>query len=83
MLMPVVKVNVTLAMISALKQIETVFLTTDGGPGNKSQFIANYLYQQAFRAYKYGYANAISVLFVIICLIATISYTKFIKVEEM
>lgn len=83
MLLPVIKVNVTLAMISALKQMETVYLITDGGPGNKSQFVANYLYQQAFRNYKYGYANAISVLFVIICLLATFIYNRAIKVENM
>lgn len=83
MLMPVIKVNATLAMISALKQMETVFLITDGGPGDKSQFIANYLYQQAFRNYKYGYANAISVVFVIICLTATLIYNKAIKIEDM
>ena len=83
MLMPVVKVNFTLAMISALKQMETVFLTTDGGPGASSQFIANYLYQQAFRNYKYGYANAISVVFVVVCLLTTLIYNKAIKVEDM
>ncbi|HEY5583522.1 MAG TPA: sugar ABC transporter permease [Ruminiclostridium sp.] len=83
MLLPVVKVSVTLAMISALKQMESVYLITDGGPGDKSQFIANYLYQQAFRGFKYGYANAISVVFVIICLVATGLYNKFIKVEDI
>ena len=82
MLKPVVKMNVTLAMISALKQMETVYLTTNGGPGDKSQFVANYLYQQAFRNYKYGYANAISVIFVVICLATTLIYNRVIKVEN-
>ncbi len=68
---PVIQVNVTLAIISALKQMETVYLLTNGGPGNETQFLANYLYKQAFSSFRYGYGNAISVVFVIICILAT------------
>ncbi len=82
MLKPVIRVNITLAVIAALKQMETVYLTTNGGPGNKTQFLANYLYIKAFSSYEYGYANAISILFVIICLIATFLTDKFVKAEE-
>lgn len=69
---PVIQVNVTMAVISALKQMETVYLLTNGGPNNQTQFAANYLYQQAFKAYKYGYGNAIGVVFIVICLVATV-----------
>ena len=73
---PVIQVNVTMAVISALKQMETVYLLTNGGPGNATQFTATYLYQQAFKSFKYGYGNAISVVFVIICLLATVVLNK-------
>lgn len=73
---PVIQVNVTMAVISALKQMETVYLLTNGGPGNRTQFAANYLYQQAFKAFKYGYGNAIGVVFIIICLITTVVLNK-------
>ena len=76
LLVPVIKVSVTLAVISALKQMETVFLMTDGGPGGASQFLANYLYIKAFDSYEYGYGNAISVLFVIVCIAATAGLNK-------
>ncbi|MBD3920005.1 sugar ABC transporter permease [Paenibacillus sp. PR3] len=71
LLKPVIAVQLTLAIITALKQMETVFLTTNGGPGDSTQFLAVYLYNKAFSASQYGYANAISVLFVIVCLLAT------------
>ncbi|MDR2903296.1 MAG: sugar ABC transporter permease [Clostridiales bacterium] len=71
MMKPVIQVNVTLAVISALKQMETVYLLTNGGPGNDTQFVASYLYKQAFSSYKYGYGNAIGVVFILICLFAT------------
>ena len=54
---PVIMINVTMAIISALKQMETVYLLTNGGPANSTQFAANYLYQQAFKAFKYGYRS--------------------------
>lgn len=73
---PVIQVNVTMAVISALKQMETVYLLTNGGPGNSTQFTANYLYQQAFKAFKYGYGNAIGVIFIVICLLATVLLNK-------
>ena len=73
---PVIQMNVTMAIISALKQMETVYLLTAGGPGNETQFLANYLYKQAFKSYKYGYGNSISVVFIIICLLSTVILNK-------
>ena len=73
---PVIQVNVTMAVISALKQMETVYLLTGGGPGNSTQFAANYLYQQAFKAFKFGYGNAIGVIYILICLVVTVTLNK-------
>lgn len=73
---PVIQVNVTMAVISALKQMETVYLLTNGGPGNQTQFMANYLYKQAFNSFRYGYGNTISVAFIVICLVATVVLNK-------
>lgn len=80
---PVIQVNVTMAVISALKQMETVYLLTNGGPGNSTQFAANYLYQQAFKAFKYGYGNAIGVVFIIICLIVTVLLNKIFEDKDV
>lgn len=51
MMKGVIQVNVTMAVIPALKQMETVYLLTAGGPNNATQFTANYLYRQAFKAW--------------------------------
>lgn len=79
LLSPVIAVQVTLAMITALKQMEMVFLTTNGGPGDSTQFLAVYLYNKAFSASQYGYANAISILFVVVCLLFTYLSNKLIR----
>lgn len=82
LLKPVIKVNVTLAMISALKQMETIYLTTNGGPGDSTMFLANYLYIKAFNSYEFGYGNAISVLFVAICILLTLLFNKVINTDN-
>ena len=73
---PIIQVNVTLAIIAALRQMETVFLLTRGGPGNETQFLATYLYEQAFRMFRFSYGNTISVIFILICLAATVALNK-------
>lgn len=83
LLAPVITINVTLAFISAFKQMETVYLATNGGPGDKSQFLANYLYTKAFSAGDYGYGNAVSVFFVIVCLFTTFVLNKAFKKEKV
>lgn len=81
LMLPVIAVNAIWAVISSLKQMETIYLTTNGGPGNVSQFLANYLYIKAFDAYEFAYGNAVSVLFVAICLITTVVLNKCFKKE--
>lgn len=80
---PVIQINVTMAVISALKQMETVYLLTKGGPGDSTQFTANYLYLQAFKAFKYGYGNAIGVVFIIICLFVTVMLNRIFRDKQL
>jgi raffinose/stachyose/melibiose transport system permease protein len=79
LLMPVIRICFTLAVISALKQMETIYLTTNGGPGNISQFLANYLYRTAFDSYQYGYGNAISAVFVVVCILVTVGFKRLVR----
>lgn len=76
---PIINTIVILAIIACLKSMETVFLSTEGGPGNLTQFIAVYLYRRAFVYQEYGYGNAISVLFVLIALFFTLFTSSLAK----
>lgn len=82
LMQPVIAVNVIWAVISSLKQMETIYLTTNGGPGNASQFLANYLYIKAFDAYEFAYGNAISVFFVVVCLLTTVVLNRLLTRKE-
>ena len=70
-LLPVIQAVAVIGIISCLKQMEIVYLSTNGGPGDTTQFIANYVYIKAFTYSQYGYGNALSVLFVVIAVALT------------
>lgn len=81
LMMPVIKAIAVIGLIACLKQMETVYLSTGGGPGDLTQFLANYLYVKAFVAGQYGYGNALSVLFVIICVLGTYLLDRFTRAD--
>ncbi len=81
LLTPVLRINMVLAVVSAFKQMETVYLLTNGGPANSTQFMSTYLYSKAFRESMYGYGNAISILLIAICLIVTVFMNRVMRRE--
>jgi raffinose/stachyose/melibiose transport system permease protein len=78
-LFPVISAVIVIDVISCLKQMEIIFLSTEGGPGRLTQFIGVYLYQKAFVAGQYGYGNALSVLFVVIAVGITVLVQRLLK----
>ncbi len=68
---PVVQAVLIIAVVSSLKQMEVIYLSTNGAPGDTTQFVANYLYLKAFSYGEYGYGSAISVVFVAVALLVT------------
>ena len=71
-LYPVIGAVIVIDVISSMKQMELILLSTAGGPGQLTQFLGVYLYQKAFTAGEYGYGNALSVLFVAISIALTL-----------
>lgn len=71
-MMPVIRAVAIIGLISCLKQMEIVYLSTNGAPGDTTQFIANYVYVKAFAYSQYGYGNALSVVFVVIAVSLTL-----------
>ncbi len=76
---PVISAVLVIDVISSLKQMEMIFLSTEGGPGSLTQFIAVYLYQKAFSASQYGYGNALSLLFVAVAVGLTLLVQRLLR----
>lgn len=79
---PVISAVLVIDVISSLKQMEIVFLSTGGGPGDLTQFTAVYLYQKAFVASQYGYGNGLSILFVLVAVGLTLVVQRLLRSEE-
>jgi multiple sugar transport system permease protein len=53
-----------------------MFILTGGGPGDATRSIVMYIYEEAFRSFRMGYASAVSlVLFGIIIVLTIIQFT--------
>jgi len=70
MMTPVIFFNLIMGMIGAFQTFTEAYVITKGGPDNATLFYAMYLYQNAFKFFKMGYASALAwVLFLIILLV--------------
>ncbi|HEY0478383.1 MAG TPA: sugar ABC transporter permease [Kofleriaceae bacterium] len=78
-LAPVISAVIVIDVVSSMKQMELIYLSTAGGPGQLTQFLGVYLYQKAFVAGEYGYGNALSVLFVIVSVALTLIVQRVLR----
>lgn len=65
----VVIVAVLITTIGGFKVFDLIFATTRGGPSNATQVMGTYIYQHAFNLGNMGYANAISVVLLVIAVL--------------
>ncbi len=67
MISPVLFFNLIMGIIGSFQVFTSAFVMTQGGPNNGSLFLVLYLYRNAFKYFKMGYASALAwVLFAII-----------------
>jgi len=69
---PVIFFNLVVDLINSLQYFAQVYIMTDGGPANSTLVYALYLYNNAFRYFRMGYASAQAWILFIIVLIATL-----------
>ena len=58
---------VLMLTIGSFKSFDIIFALTEGGPGNATTLISNYIYNKAFISFNYGHTSAAAmVLFIIV-----------------
>ena len=82
LLKPMMKTTLSLTCIGSLKFFDLIYNMTQGGPNNKTEVLATKLYLDGFKYFKYGYASAISIVLLVLCLFATFVINRSIKVEN-
>jgi raffinose/stachyose/melibiose transport system permease protein len=76
-------VTCIITVIGSFKLFTEVYATTLGGPGNKTQVLGVYLYQNAFQYDKMGYAAAIAVIIFLITFLLSLLQIKLSKSGEI
>ena len=67
------------SFIGALKAFDIISIMTDGGPMNSSNVFVLYLYQNAFRWFKTGYASTIAVILFLLIMVITLIQNRLSK----
>lgn len=83
MMKSTLKVSVVFVLTGAFKIFDLVMGLTEGGPGNVTQLPSTLLYSAAFSGSQFGYANAIAIMTVILCLIITAVVNAIFKEREV
>lgn len=83
MIKPILKIDAVLIITGSLKYYDLVAVMTSGGPNHATEVMSTYMYYEAFNVLKYGYASAIGVILMILCVMAVgISNTVFRTKED-
>ena len=84
MLRPATVVVLALTAINALKSFDVIWVMTKGGPFNRSDTLAVFMYSESFRKYKMGYGSSAAViLFLMTLVIIVLYFRQTAKAEEL
>ncbi|WP_245940972.1 carbohydrate ABC transporter permease [Thermasporomyces composti] len=71
MLSPVILFNVIMGLIGTFQVFSQVYILTGGGPNDASMMLVPYIFEEAFRNFRMGYASALSWLLFLIIMTCT------------
>ena len=68
-----------LVTLATLNDFTLIFALTGGGPGNASQVLSTYMYQQGFVNYQIAYGTAVSVILLLVGVVLSIVYVRALR----
>ncbi|MBI9050151.1 MAG: sugar ABC transporter permease [Anaerolineaceae bacterium] len=79
LIMPTMLFITVTQFIAHMQVFAQPFIITLGGPGNGSRTVVMYLYETAWKYFRFGYASAISVVLAVIMMIVTVILFKIMR----
>jgi len=76
MLSPYIFFNLIMGIIGTMHVFTQAYIMTEGGPDDSTMFYAYYLFNNAFRYFKMGYASALAWILFVVILILTLIQLK-------
>jgi ABC-type sugar transport system permease subunit len=70
---------IVVGIITSFNVFDLVHLMTQGGPGNRTNVMVYYIYQNAFRFSDWGMGSALTVVFVLAILVAILVIMRFLE----
>lgn len=64
-------------VIDSFKVFDIIYVMTQGGPGERTQIMATYLYRESFRHNHFGYGATIAVLLTIFVLVVSVLFQRY------
>ena len=77
------RIDAVMVITGSLKYFDLVYAMTKGGPNHASEVLATYLFTQGFRNLKYGYASAIGIIMLLLCVLSIFLVNTFIRTEKL
>jgi multiple sugar transport system permease protein len=75
LLAPIILFSVVICLIGASQVFDSIYVLTNGGPGDATRTVVMYLYQQGFQTFHMGYASSIAlVLFLIVMALTALQF---------
>lgn len=75
------KINIILAAIGSFKAFDLFFAMTSGGPGDSTQMLGVYMYQNTFTRLNFGYGSAIAMLIFFMSITASLIQQRISKAD--
>lgn len=83
MLTPSFTICITMTLTSSLREFGLVVAATGGGPANSSQTFALLIYNYMFKYSKAGYAQAVSLVFMVVLVAIGLGLNKYFRSREV
>ena len=81
LIMPTIFLYMLVSTVTTISIFGLVYALTRGGPGNATEIVGIYIYNQSFTAFQLGYGSAVAVVALIISLAIGLIYVRALKVE--
>ncbi|CAG6390961.1 Carbohydrate ABC transporter membrane protein 1, CUT1 family [Actinacidiphila cocklensis] len=77
-----VMTNLMLITLQTLSVFGLIYTMTRGGPGNKTETLPVFMYQQAFTSSLIGYGTAVALVLLVVGALFSVVYIRMLKMEE-
>ncbi|MBZ4686444.1 MAG: raffinose/stachyose/melibiose transport system permease protein [Clostridia bacterium] len=83
LLAPAATIVVAYTTLQSFKAFDLILAMTDGGPSYATEILSLFIYHEAFRNFKFGYAAASAVIFLIIVSLITIIQFRILNANKV